>query len=58
MTEKKRRIVVTDFEHRLLVKALAQFRNELLRTGKPAEDINDLILKVIDAPKNKLWRKL
>ena len=56
MTEKKRRIVVTDFEHRLLVKALAQFRNELLRTGKPAEDINDLILKVIDAPIYKWWR--
>ena len=29
MAEKKRRIIVTDFEHRLLVKALAQFRNEL-----------------------------
>lgn len=58
MTEKKRRIVIADFEHRLLVKALVQFRNELLRTEKPTEDINDLILKVIDAPQNKLWRQL
>ncbi len=56
MTEKKRRIRVTDFEHRLLVKALAQFRSELLENGKPTEDINELLLKVIDAPKNRRWR--
>lgn len=56
MTEKKRRIILTDFEHRLLVKALAQFRNELLENGKPTEDINELILKVIDAPKTRRWR--
>ena len=29
-------------------------RNEYLREGKPTEDVNDLILKIIDAPKKKL----
>ena len=56
MTEKKRRIILTDFEHRLLVNALVHFRNELLETKKPSEDINDLLLKIIDAPKTRRWR--
>ena len=56
MTEKKRRIILTDFEHRLMVRALAEFRNQLLGDGKPTVDINDLILKVIDAPIYKWWR--
>ena len=34
MIEKKRRIIVADFEYRLLVKALAEFRNQLLEAKK------------------------
>lgn len=56
MTEKKRRIILTDFEHRLLVKAMVEFRNQLLEERKPTEDINELLLKVIDAPKTRRWR--
>lgn len=56
MTGKKRRIIVTDFEHRLLIKALSEFRNQLLEKQIPTEDINDLILKVIAAPKIRRWR--
>ena len=51
MTEKKHRIILTAFAHRLLVKALYKFRNQLLKQKKPTEDINDFILKVIDTPK-------
>jgi hypothetical protein len=53
---KKRRLIITDFEKGLLINALMQFRNNALATGKPTEDINELILKVIDAPKKKWWR--
>ena len=56
MTEKKHRIILTDFEHRLLVNALVHFRNELLETQRPTEDINNLLLKIIDAPKTRRWR--
>ena len=56
MVEIKYRLVLTDFEHRLLVNTLVHFRNELLETKKPTEDINNLILKVIDAPKTRQWR--
>ena len=53
------KVVVTldDFEQRLLVSGLADFRNDLIRDEKPTEDVDDLILKVIDAPPQKEKRK-
>ena len=47
----------TIFEQRLMVSGLMDFRNDLLRDEKPTEDINDLILKVIDAPTKKEKRR-
>jgi hypothetical protein len=54
------KVVVTldGFEQRLLVNGLNDFRNDLLREEKPTEDVDDLILKVIDAPKEKHRRGL
>lgn len=40
-----------------MVSGLMDFRNDLLRDEKPTEDINDLILKVIDAPTKKEKRR-
>lgn len=53
------KVVVTldDFEQRLMVNGLADFRNDLIREDKPTEDVDDLILKVIDAPTQKEKRK-
>ena len=53
------KVVVTldDFEQRLLVSGLADFRNDLIREDKPTEDVDDLLLKVIDAPTQKEKRK-
>ena len=53
MHDKKRVIEVTDYEHRVMVEALADRRNDLIIQNKPTEDVNDLILKVIDAPSKK-----
>jgi hypothetical protein len=54
------KVVVTldNFEQRLLVNGLNDFRNDLIRDEKPTEDVEDLILKVIDAPKEKRRRSL
>jgi len=52
--EHKRVISLDAFEHRLLIKALYEYRNSLIREGKPTEDINTLTLKVIDAPQRKV----
>lgn len=53
------KVVVTldDFEQRLMVSGLTDFRNDLLREDKPTEDINELIMKVIDAPTRKEKKK-
>ena len=55
MAKKKCKIIIGEFEQRILVKALVEFRNQQLGDGRPTEDINDLILKVIDAPIYKWW---
>ena len=53
MAEEKRVVELSDFEHRLLVNGLAGFRTDLIREDKPTEDVNDLLIKDIDAPKKK-----
>lgn len=57
MAEEKKVVTLDDFEQRLMVSGLMDFRNDLLRDEKPTEDINDLILKVIDAPIKKEKRR-
>ena len=54
MKKKRRYFFLDDFEHRLLVGGLMTARNEYIHEGKPTEDVNELILKIIDAPTKKL----
>jgi hypothetical protein len=58
LAEEKRVISIDDFEHRLMVKGLNDFRNDLIQGDKPTEDIDELLLKVIKAPTKKKKRKL
>lgn len=53
MAEDKKVLTLDDFEQRLMVSGLMDFRNNLLKDERPTEDVNDLILKVIDAPSKK-----
>ena len=57
MADEKRVVMLDDFEQRLMVNGLTDFRNDLLREDKPTEDLDDLILKVIDAPTKKERRR-
>ena len=50
MRDEKRVVTLNNFEQRLMVAGLTDFRNDALRDGKPTEDVDGLILKVIDAP--------
>ena len=56
MANEKVVVELDDFEQRLMVSGLADFRNDLIRDDKPTEDVDDLILKVIDAPSKKAKR--
>ena len=57
MTETKRVIEVTDFEHRLMVNCLRTARNEFIDEGAPTEDVSRLMVKVMEAPTKKEKRK-
>lgn len=53
MAEGKVVMTLDSFEQRLLVGALTDFRNELIREERPTEDVDVLLLKVIDAAPQK-----
>lgn len=38
----------TEFECNLLINGIFEWRNMLLEDGKPTEDVDELILKIID----------
>ena len=46
-------LTLSGFEQRLMVGTLVEQRNDMLEQQKPTEDVDNLILKVIDAPKRK-----
>ncbi len=46
---KKAKIKLDDIERRILIKLLYEKRNELIRTGRHTDAIDELILKIIDA---------
>ena len=57
MFEQKRVIALNSDEQALMVNGLNGFRKSLLEQGKPTEDLEDLMLKVIDAPTKKDKRR-
>ena len=50
---KVKRLTLDRYEHGLLVRALYEEWQRMQTAGKPTDDIEDLILKVIDAPAKK-----
>ena len=54
---KMKRLTLDRYEHGLLVRALYEEWHRILAEGKPTEDIEDLIMKVIDAPTKKQFRR-
>ena len=49
----KRVLTVDDFEHNLMIN---EYRNMLLEQELPTDDVDDLLLKVLDAPLQKRRR--
>jgi hypothetical protein len=57
MADEKVVVTMEDYEQRLAVKGLMEFRGDLLEEDMPTEDLDELILKIIDAPTRKEKRK-
>lgn len=57
--EKKRYITLDDCEWKIVINALNDFRNSLIRQGRYTDAVDDIMIKVINTkPKRKLffWR--
>ena len=57
MSKDIRLIEVDDFDHRLLVNSIMDFRNKAIQEGVSTEDVDDLLLRIIDAPVKKPKRR-
>ena len=53
MKEKTVKKKFTDFECNLLINGIFEWRNMLLEQGKPTEDVDVLILKIINKAEGK-----
>ncbi len=54
---KVKRLTLDRYEHGLLVRALYEEWKQMMEAGVDTSAIEDLILKVVDAPaKKRLWR--
>ena len=53
MKKQKRILELTDFERRLLVGCLNTARSKYIHEGKPIEDVNDLLIKTMNAKPKK-----
>lgn len=51
MGKNERKVVeLDDYEYRVMIEALADRRNDLIKEDRESADVSDLLLKVIDAP--------
>lgn len=57
MKRDKRYLYLDDFEHRLAIVGMNHFRNHLLQTGKPTEDVDALLLKLAKAKRKRISQK-
>ena len=53
MKEKKVKMKFTDFECNLLINGINEWRNMLLATDYPTEDVDELLLKIIREAEDK-----
>lgn len=57
MKEEQRVLTLDDFEHRIVVHALNDLRNEQLEQNRPTEDIDELLLRTIEAPTKRCAKR-
>ena len=58
MKKEKRYLYLDSFEHRLSVAGINHFRNRLIQTGKPTEDVDALLLKLLKAKRKHIQNSI
>ena len=57
LKRERRWLYLDDFEHRPAVVGMNYFRNYLIQTGKPTEDVDALLLKLLKAKTKRRLRE-
>ena len=58
MERTEKRVLTLDrYEHRVVINALNEMRNDLLEEERPTDIVDEVLLKVIDAPTKKEKRR-
>ncbi|MFZ5967636.1 MAG: hypothetical protein ACOYVK_10765 [Bacillota bacterium] len=57
MKEEERVLTLDDYEYGVVVNALNELRNDLIKDERPTDAVDELLLKTIDAPKKQKRRK-
>ena len=55
--EEKHIVALNSIEHNIVIKALNQVRDGLLAEGESTEALDEILLKVIDAPTRRIWSR-
>ena len=54
MKEERRVLELDNYDHGMVITALNDKRNVMLKEKKPTDIVDDVLLKVIDAPSKKV----
>jgi len=57
MKEEKRVLELDKYEYGVVFHSLKDMRNELIKEDRPTDAVDDVLLKVIDAPAKKERRR-
>jgi hypothetical protein len=55
--EEERVLTLDDYEYGVVVNALNELRNDLIKEERPTDAVDELLLKAIDAPTKKQKRR-
>ena len=56
--DRKRRIALEDYEWRIVINALNEFRNSLIKEERYTDAVDDVLIKIIETKQRKFlfWR--
>ena len=57
MKEEERVLTLDDYEYGVVVNALNELRNDLIKEERPTDAVDELLLKTIDSPTKKQKRR-
>lgn len=55
MREEKYHLMLDEYEHGIMINALNELRNKMLEQDRPVDAVNEMILKLANAPRKKGW---